>query len=40
MLGFTLFGAKVNWLLELTGIYLILFAGFKKTTHLKHLGKN
>lgn len=30
MLGFKFLGLKMNWLLELTGIYLILIAGFKE----------
>ena len=30
MLGFKLFGAKLNWLFELTGIYLIFIAAFKE----------
>jgi len=29
MLGFRLFGARMNWVLELTGIYLIIIAVFK-----------
>ena len=30
MLGFRLFGAEMNWLLELTGIYLIFIAGLQE----------
>ena len=30
MLGGTLFGLEMNWVLELTGIYLILVAGFRE----------
>ena len=30
MLGFRLFGARMNWVLELTGIYLIIGAGFQE----------
>ncbi|HMK52106.1 MAG TPA: hypothetical protein VK551_06360 [Thermodesulfobacteriota bacterium] len=30
MLGFRLFGAKMNWLFELTGIYLISIAGLQE----------
>jgi hypothetical protein len=37
MLAFTLLGAKMNWVLELTGIYLILIAGFKEIIHLKKI---
>jgi hypothetical protein len=39
MLGFRLFGAKMNWLLELTGIYLIVLAAFKEIILLKK-GRN
>jgi hypothetical protein len=35
MLGFRLFGAKMNWLLELTGIYAIVLAAFKEIILLK-----
>jgi hypothetical protein len=35
MLGFRLFGAKMNWVLELTGIYLIIGAGLKETVSRK-----
>jgi hypothetical protein len=35
MLGFRLFGAKMNWLLELTGIYTIVLAAFKEIIILK-----
>ena len=35
MLGFRFFGAKMNWLLELTGIYLIIGAGLKETVSRK-----
>ena len=34
MLGFRLFGAKMNWVLELTGIYLIIGAGLKESIHI------
>ena len=37
MLGFKLFGAKMNWVLELTGIYLILVGGFKEIIYLKKI---
>jgi hypothetical protein len=39
MLGFRLFGAKMNWLLELTGIYTIVLAAFKEIILLKK-GRN
>ena len=39
MLGFRLFGAKMNWLLELTGIYAIVLAAFKEIILLKR-GRN
>ena len=35
MLGFRLFGAKMNWLLELSGIYAIVLAAFKEIIFLK-----
>lgn len=34
-LGFRLFGAKMNWLLELTGIYSIVVAGLLEIVRLK-----
>jgi len=37
MLGFRLYGAKMNWLLELTGIYLVFVSGFKEIIHLKKI---
>jgi hypothetical protein len=37
MLRFRLFGAKINWLLELTGIYLILIAGLQEFIRLKKI---
>jgi len=37
MLGSKFFGAKMNWVLELTGIYLILVAGFKEIIYLKKI---
>jgi hypothetical protein len=37
MLGFKLFGAKMNWLLELTGIYSISIAGLEEFLHLKKI---
>jgi len=36
MLGFRLFGARMNWVLELTGIYLIIIAVFKEILVLKN----
>jgi hypothetical protein len=35
MLGFRFFGAKMNWLLELTGIYAIVVAAFQEIIILK-----
>jgi len=35
MLGFRLFGAKMNWLIELTGIYAIFVAGLLEMVRLK-----
>ena len=37
MLGFRLFGAKMNWLLELTGIYLIFIAGLQEFMWLRKI---
>ena len=37
MLGFRFFGAKTNWLLELTGIYLIIGAGLKESIHKRQV---
>jgi hypothetical protein len=37
MLGFRLFGAEMNWLLELTGIYLIFIAGLQEFIRLKKI---
>lgn len=37
MLGFRLFGAKMNWLLELTGIYSIVVAGLLEIVRLKKI---
>jgi hypothetical protein len=37
MLGFRLFGAKMNWLLELTGIYLIFIAGLQEFIWLRKI---
>jgi hypothetical protein len=37
MLGFRLFGAKMNWLLELTGVYLICIAGLQEIVQLKKI---
>ena len=37
ILGFTFLGARVNWILELTGIYLILCGGVKEILYLRRL---
>ena len=37
MLRFRLFGAKMNWLLELTGIYLVFIAGLREFMWSKYL---
>ena len=37
MLRFRLFGAKMNWLLELTGIYLIFIAGLQEFIWLRKI---
>jgi len=39
MLGFRLFGARMNWVLELTGIYLIFIAAFREILILKNMKK-
>jgi len=37
ILGFRLFGAKMNWLLELTGIYTVFVAGLLEMLRLKKI---
>jgi hypothetical protein len=37
MLGMRFFGAKMNWLLELTGIFSIVIAGLKEIIHLRKI---
>jgi hypothetical protein len=37
MLGLRLFGSKMNWLLELTGIYAIVLAAFKEIILLRNI---
>jgi len=37
ILGFRLFGAKMNWLLELTGIYTVFVAGLLEMVRLKKI---
>jgi hypothetical protein len=39
ILGFTLLGAKMNWVIELTGIYLILVAGIREIFYLRKINE-
>jgi len=39
MLRFRIYGARMNWLLELTGIYMIFLAGLREVITSKRMGK-
>jgi hypothetical protein len=39
ILGFTLLGARMNWVPELTGIYLILVAGIREIIYLRMINE-